>query len=481
MADKASKPSRQWGWQRVLPRMLQTLVCLGALTSGIVISILAYRAQNYSPLETSIARYQPVDLTDYVALDLRAISSDLVGGSTTFLAHDVIPYGQYALTGDAPFMRKGLVLFVNGVQVVFAAGLPTAVYEFDVTHDDGQVNDYPFDKYELSLNFFILAASDVNASVNLLAKPQALNTSPFVPISWTIRAAVPSLVFRGQVQTNTTALGVGQVSLQISRARTTRWFHLMIFGFQWMQSILFMMATVDLISQGREMDLSVLMVGAQALFSLPRLREAEPGVPDIGTFSDVIGFFWNIAFVSFGFVTLSMYHLYKGSVDTQLARNRAAARAIDVFIQQRWQKNAPRGRTLRSPEGDQGSDDTYKQSPSIDGATLGRSPQTDAPHQYHELTPLDEVFVTPSSALPDPVVLGGDRPAIVGQGESSHSLMEVDVGSPEPLTDYHRTTRHTTTLPERISTSVETVSSDITDMAQTARGSDEAVRDDVHL
>jgi ABC-type uncharacterized transport system permease subunit len=43
------------------------------------------------------------------------------------------------------------------------------------------------------------------------------------------------------------------------------------------------------------------------LFALPALRNSQPYIGTFGTIGDVVGFFWNITFVSLSFVVLSFF------------------------------------------------------------------------------------------------------------------------------------------------------------------------------
>jgi len=47
------------------------------------------------------------------------------------------------------------------------------------------------------------------------------------------------------------------------------------------------------------------------IFALPALRNVQPGVPAVGAYCDVVGFFWNIGLVSMAAVAISTVWLIR--------------------------------------------------------------------------------------------------------------------------------------------------------------------------
>src|ERR1700761_817125 len=56
--------------------------------------------------------------------------------------------------------------------------------------------------------------------------------------------------------------------------------------------------------------------GTVLLFSFQSLRDAQPGVPDIGSVGDITGYFWNLAIVAvFTMVLVVWWVIRRGELD----------------------------------------------------------------------------------------------------------------------------------------------------------------------
>jgi len=50
------------------------------------------------------------------------------------------------------------------------------------------------------------------------------------------------------------------------------------------------------------------------IFALPALRNVQPGVPQVGAYCDVVGFFWNVGLVAMAAVAISSVWLVRKDV-----------------------------------------------------------------------------------------------------------------------------------------------------------------------
>jgi hypothetical protein len=80
--------------------------------------------------------------------------------------------------------------------------------------------------------------------------------------------------------------------MNIARAATTKFFSFFVMIMMWGLTIAVLLLTLSVVLRGRKVELAMFSFTAALLFAFATVRNAQPGTPPIGTYSDFISFFW---------------------------------------------------------------------------------------------------------------------------------------------------------------------------------------------
>jgi hypothetical protein len=169
---------------------------------------------------------------------------------------------------------------------------------------NGEVNRYPFDRYETTL--WILMTTPARkkqpqiSNIPESAEDQALqgavgtNTlqqSTAVPLAVALSASTPGLKFEGNVSRQS-SLKVTGIGLKIRRADSVIGVSILLMtlmsGLAWSLFAMVLKATTS----GPKVNLVPLSISISLIFGLPALRNVQPGVPVVGAFGDYVSFIW---------------------------------------------------------------------------------------------------------------------------------------------------------------------------------------------
>ncbi|CAO3622021.1 unnamed protein product [Mucor hiemalis] len=149
-------------------------------------------------------------------------------------------------------------------------------------YDEGNEIDYPFDIYSGSFDLFASRINEVNSSIPITFHLDASITSFHF---------IPTLVDH-HVQNTTT----DRISLKIltGRSTATQGFSIFICILMWLLSLVMGMFGYQVVFKKRRADAHACMIGITTLFALPAVRSAQPGIPEMGCVSDILGFYWYV-------------------------------------------------------------------------------------------------------------------------------------------------------------------------------------------
>jgi fumarate reductase subunit C len=208
---------------------------------------------------------------------------------------------------------------------------------------DGQVTDYPFDKHaaflELYFNPLTPEKKPAEASANKSpatpptsadaekAPPAAAATpasneegtqaksepkkepdneasdDETVPISVDLYGSIPGLKIEAAKAKDSDADYVG-IDMKIARSSTVVFFSFFIMFLMWGVTIGVMLLVSSVLLRGRKIEVGMFSFLAALLFALIAVRNSQPGVPPIGTYSDFISFFWAEVILALCLLTL---------------------------------------------------------------------------------------------------------------------------------------------------------------------------------
>ncbi|HEY0319884.1 MAG TPA: DUF4436 family protein [Pyrinomonadaceae bacterium] len=82
------------------------------------------------------------------------------------------------------------------------------------------------------------------------------------------------------------------IDMTISRSSTVLFFSLFIAVLMWGATLGVLLLVLSIILRGRKIEVGMFSFLSALLFAMVAVRNSQPGVPPIGTFSDFISFFW---------------------------------------------------------------------------------------------------------------------------------------------------------------------------------------------
>ncbi|TPX64608.1 hypothetical protein SpCBS45565_g05779 [Spizellomyces sp. 'palustris'] len=209
---------------------------------------------------------------------------------------------------DRPRPKYDLNFTIPGVtSLTFAKG--KAMQRQDVTIGlIGDVNDYPFDTHESTVITLEGVFRNTTAGSNATAAAipivaEASGSSQGFRVDFP-----PDLACAGTLADGTPVQLIA--SAKISRTFTTQFFSVMVSILLWILSLLVISIALNIVVRGRKVEPPVIAFSAAILFAIPGVRNAQPGIPPIGSNVDVVGFFWNISLCAVGVTMLLGRYFY---------------------------------------------------------------------------------------------------------------------------------------------------------------------------
>ncbi|HEY9231392.1 MAG TPA: DUF4436 family protein, partial [Blastocatellia bacterium] len=182
---------------------------------------------------------------------------------------------------------------------------------------DGQASDYPFDSHEAELTMFMTTPAQAEAKPEQpketgdeapsAPKPQAkasiFDTNEPVAMSVDFEGSIPGFKLEAEKDKDSD-VGYTGIEMKISRSSTVVFFSTFV-----MILMLFLASVVVLMMLRfwlgkRKIEVSAMSVYGAMLFAFPAMRNSQPGVPPLGTYSDYVSFFWAEMLVAVALVTI---------------------------------------------------------------------------------------------------------------------------------------------------------------------------------
>jgi hypothetical protein len=251
---------------------------------------------------------------------------------------EFLPHGTYAKEDGS--LARPLKLFVNSATGKAEHDFPKdkRMNPVDVTVSmfDGLVTDYPFDKHNAFLELYFTdakpaakpesaasgsgggsstaqAAAPANPSegTTSAASPtpaagqdgapastpankdakDAADADDDVSIAVDFYGSIPGMKIAAAKSKESTDDYVG-IDMTISRSSTVIFFSMFIAFLMWGAAIGVLLLVLSVILRGRKIEVGMFSFLSALLFAMVAVRNSQPGVPPIGTFSDFISFFW---------------------------------------------------------------------------------------------------------------------------------------------------------------------------------------------
>ena len=308
------------------------VVILFAVGLVLVLNIYKSEGEKRSASVSDLGEKDP----NHIEVDVTLVTIDPNKGDIVARL-EFLPKGSY--TKDDGTLARDVKLFVNGAtgkqETDFAKGKKMNPMEVVVQMYDGLVTDYPFDKHKAYLEMYFVpgkpekksaepgAAKPAEAAPSPTPKPEAADEEEpkkedaakkteaakeeeeddEIPIGVDFAGSISGFKIEAAKARESQNDLVG-IDMTISRAATTKFFSLFVMMMMWGLTISVLLLTLSVVLRGRKVELAMFSFTAALLFAFATVRNAQPGTPPIGTYSDFISFFWAEVIIALCLVVL---------------------------------------------------------------------------------------------------------------------------------------------------------------------------------
>jgi hypothetical protein len=269
-----------------------------------------------------------LQLTDETQSTDRISVSVLVTG-VNFVTRELAAQLAFRIAGaiarDEVTPAKNLKLLINNVggeqEYDFAKG--DRMRRINVVLPlSGDLNRYPFDRYDGNLRLLMVTPSEnAQAEVpspsdsqspdfaqreSLAVGTVALRKTVPVPLSISLSASLPGVKFSGNI-TRDSDTYMATTELHLRRADNLISVSILINLMMSCLAISVFALALRGITDDRANNLVSLSLAITLIFGLPALRNVQPGVPPVGAFSDYVTFIWAELIVAFAAIITALH------------------------------------------------------------------------------------------------------------------------------------------------------------------------------
>jgi len=172
----------------------------------------------------------------------------------------------------------------------------------------GDPSWFPFDRYkgELFINAHVgSATSNGTCDTPLPIFPAVLGSTSGFLISAEVTPGFDDK------SSGTVDYSTALVRFTARRAKVHIGFSILMFIVMWLLSLIICLVAFVVWKSGRRTELGLCAVSASLLYSLPRIRETQPGIPKMGIVSDLVGYIWNVLLVAICLVSLLINYIIR--------------------------------------------------------------------------------------------------------------------------------------------------------------------------
>jgi len=282
---------------------------------------------------------------NHVEVFVKLVTVDPIKGDASARL-DFVPHGDLTPDGGATLARD-LKLLVNSAtgkqEHVFEKGKRMNPVDVTVNLYDGAVTDYPFDHHkaylEMSLEGVVkekkeggkaeAAATpapapaqtpqgeddDEQEQQNAQAaqeapKAEAAADDGGIPIGVDFFGSIPGLNIKAEKTAQTDEDLVG-IDMEFERASTVKFFSIFVMVVMWGVTAVVLLMTLSIVMRGRKIEVGMFSFLAALLFAFVTVRNAQPGSPPIGSYSDYLSFFWAEIIIALCLLTIVAVWVYR--------------------------------------------------------------------------------------------------------------------------------------------------------------------------
>jgi hypothetical protein len=262
---------------------------------------------------------------NHIEIFVKLVTVDPIKGDASARL-EFVPHGEYT-PDEGVTLSRDVKLFVNSAtgkqEHVFEKGKRMNPVDVTMNLYDGAVTDYPFDSHRAYLEMSLENAakdkpkeSKAEATPNpapsptpaptgeededeqqppppaaAAAKPETTDEGGGIPIGVDFYGSIPGLNIQAEKTSETDEDYVG-IDMEFERASTVKFFSIFVMAVMWAVTVIVLLMTFSVVMRGRKIEVGMFSFLAALLFAFVALRNAQPGSPPIGSYSDYISFFW---------------------------------------------------------------------------------------------------------------------------------------------------------------------------------------------
>lgn len=267
--------------------------------------------------------------TDFIEVVAKVLLIDPIKGDVS-VRLEFEPHGNFSKE-DGTLARnvKFDINSSNGKQEVsFEKGKRMTPTEAILNMYDGSVTDYPFDKHKAELIFWFSVKPEKSAD-----KPKTTEvnpsdeskteTKPETSVEETEEVEVPfTLDFAPTLagyqiesaKSKDSDDTFVDIEMTIARSSMVKFFSVFVMLLMWGVSLAVLFLVLSIVVRGRKVEIAMFSFISTLIFAFVAVRNSQPAVPPIGTFSDYSAFFWAEVILALSLLTIIFTWLMRPTV-----------------------------------------------------------------------------------------------------------------------------------------------------------------------
>lgn len=270
---------------------------------------------------------------NHVEIVVKLVGADPIKGDASARL-EFIPHGDLT-TDEGKSVAKDLKLFVNSAtgkqEHVFEKGKRMNPVDVTISLYDGLVTDYPFDEHKAYLEVYMessaakekkeapkpVTAATPNPQPEGEEGPEAQVQQPAqsakmeepkeadnsIPIGVDFFGSIAGLKIQAEKTKESDEEYVG-IDMTFTRASTVKFFSIFVMVMMWGVTIIVLMMAFSIAARGRKIEVGLFSFLSALIFAFVALRNAQPGSPPIGSYSDYLSFFWAEILIALSLLTI---------------------------------------------------------------------------------------------------------------------------------------------------------------------------------
>lgn len=268
---------------------------------------------------------------NHVEIFVKLVSVDPTKGDASARL-EFVPHGNLA-SGEGHTLTKDLKLYVNSAtgkqEHTFEKGKRMNPVDVTINLYDGLVTDYPFDEHHAHLELSFTSQEKPKAAptpaptptpanptgeegnanageqhqTEQTPKPETATASDEIPIGVDFFGSIHGLSIQAEKSHDSNEHYVA-IEMSFTRASTVKFFSIFVMFVMWGAAIAVLLMALSVALRGRKIELAMFTFMSALIFALITLRNAQPGSPPIGSYSDYLSFFWAELIIACSLLTI---------------------------------------------------------------------------------------------------------------------------------------------------------------------------------